>query len=34
ECRWYLGGCKEDSECCEHLQCHSYWEWCLWDGSF
>uniref|UniRef100_A0A4Q8K309 Omega-Liphistoxin-Lth2b_1 n=1 Tax=Liphistius thaleban TaxID=1905330 RepID=A0A4Q8K309_9ARAC len=34
ECRWYLGGCKKDSECCKHLQCHSFWEWCLWDGTF
>nr|BAL72762.1 toxin-like peptide [Grammostola rosea] len=34
ECRYYLGGCKKDSECCTHLQCHSYWEWCIWDGTF
>uniref|UniRef100_A0A482Z6L4 Omega-Theraphotoxin-Sfo2a_1 n=1 Tax=Selenotholus foelschei TaxID=1905327 RepID=A0A482Z6L4_9ARAC len=34
ECRWYLGGCTKDSDCCKHLQCHSKHEWCLWDGTF
>uniref|UniRef100_A0A482ZCZ3 Tau-Theraphotoxin-Ct1a_1 n=1 Tax=Coremiocnemis tropix TaxID=1904443 RepID=A0A482ZCZ3_CORTR len=33
ECRYYLGGCKKDGDCCKHLQCHSFWEWCVWDGT-
>nr|D2Y238.1 RecName: Full=Omega-theraphotoxin-Hhn1b; Short=Omega-TRTX-Hhn1b; AltName: Full=Hainantoxin-IX-3; Short=HNTX-IX-3; Flags: Precursor [Haplopelma hainanum]ADB56731.1 HNTX-IX-3 precursor [Haplopelma hainanum] len=34
KCRWYLGGCSQDGDCCKHLQCHSNYEWCVWDGTF
>ncbi|KJZ72447.1 hypothetical protein HIM_08116 [Hirsutella minnesotensis 3608] len=33
ECRWYLGGCEADADCCEHLRCHSRYKWCIWDGD-
>nr|B1P1G8.1 RecName: Full=U22-theraphotoxin-Cg1a; Short=U22-TRTX-Cg1a; AltName: Full=Jingzhaotoxin-44; Short=JZTX-44; AltName: Full=Peptide F6-26.48; Flags: Precursor [Chilobrachys guangxiensis]ABY71718.1 cystine knot toxin [Chilobrachys guangxiensis] len=34
ECKWYLGDCKAHEDCCEHLRCHSRWDWCIWDGTF
>nr|P0CH59.1 RecName: Full=Hainantoxin F1-31.97; AltName: Full=Peptide F1-31.97 [Haplopelma hainanum] len=26
ECKWYLGTCSKDGDCCKHLQCHSNYE--------
>nr|BAN13494.1 GTx1-3 [Grammostola rosea] len=34
ECKYYWGKCEKNSDCCKHLQCESYWKWCIWDRKF
>nr|P0DW95.1 RecName: Full=Beta-theraphotoxin-Eo1a; Short=Beta-TRTX-Eo1a [Encyocratella olivacea] len=36
DCRWFLGGCSKDSDCCKHLACRidGYIKYCAWDGTF
>nr|P0DQO0.1 RecName: Full=Mu-theraphotoxin-Pm1a; Short=Mu-TRTX-Pm1a [Poecilotheria metallica] len=33
-CRYFLGGCSEHSDCCEHLRCKMGLNYCAWDGTF
>nr|P0DQO1.1 RecName: Full=Mu/delta-theraphotoxin-Pm2a; Short=Mu/delta-TRTX-Pm2a; AltName: Full=Delta/mu-theraphotoxin-Pm2a [Poecilotheria metallica] len=32
-CTKFMGSCKTDADCCEHLECYKY-KWCGWDGTF
>nr|ABY71706.1 cystine knot toxin [Chilobrachys guangxiensis] len=35
ECRYLMGGCSKDGDCCEHLVCRTKWPYhCVWDWTF
>nr|BAN13505.1 GTx1-9 [Grammostola rosea] len=35
ECKWFLGCCSRNSDCCKHLTCNPKSPHiCVWDGTF